>query len=338
MSSEDAACKINEYAVHATPFLLVSDFEGRYSAVLTLPEAEKLGVRFRMQEMGIGDWGLGIGDRGLGIRGQGLGIMARPFDFETFPVDFKTYRQAFEKVSWHLKRGDTYLINLTFPTEIRTDLGLQEIFERSTAPFKLLFGNHFVVFSPEPFISIKGGYVSSFPMKGTIDADLPDAEARLLGDEKEYFEHNTIVDLIRNDISMIATEVNVERFRYIEKISTSRKNLLQMSSEIRGRMPAGYLSHLGNDIFSLLPAGSVSGAPKEKTIQIIRETEPEARGFYTGIFGYFDGRDFSSAVMIRFIEHADGRLRYRSGGGITALSDCESEYRELIDKVYVPLV
>lgn len=320
MSREDAVRKINEYAVSATPFLLVSDFEGRNSAVLTLPEAEKQGIRFRMR------------DAGSGMQDAGV------FSFEASPVDFETYRHAFEKVSWHLKRGDTYLINLTFPTEIRTDLGLREIFERSNAPFKLLFGDHFVVFSPEPFINIKGGFVRSYPMKGTIDADIPDAEARLLADEKEYFEHNTIVDLIRNDISMIATEVKVERFRYIEKISTSRKTLLQMSSEIRGRMPDGYLSHLGDDIFRLLPAGSVSGAPKEKTVQIIRETEPEARGFYTGIFGYFDGRDFSSAVMIRYIENADDRLRYRSGGGITALSDCLSEYQELIDKVYVPIV
>ena len=73
-------------------------------------------------------------------------------------------------------------------------------------------------------------------------------------------------------------------------------------------------------------------------MQIIKAAEADGRGFYTGVFGYFDGRDLSSAVMIRFIEKADGVLRFRSGGGITALSDCESEYQELIDKVYVPLV
>jgi para-aminobenzoate synthetase component 1 len=175
-------------------------------------------------------------------------------------------------------------------------------------------------------------------MKGTIDASLPDAEASLLNDRKEFFEHNTIVDLIRNDLSMISSSVGVDRFRYIENIRTNRKDLLQMSSEISGRMPEGYLEHLGEDIFTLLPAGSISGAPKEKTLQLIKAAEADGRGFYTGVFGYFNGRDLSSAVMIRFIEKADGGLLFRSGGGITALSDCESEYRELIDKVYVPIV
>ena len=110
---------------------------------------------------------------------------------------------------------------------------------RSRAPYKLLFGDQFTVFSPEPFIRIEDGMIRSNPMKGTIDASIPDAEAKLLNDRKELFEHNTIVDLIRNDLSMISSSVKVDRFRYIEKISTNRKDLLQMSSEISGRLPAG---------------------------------------------------------------------------------------------------
>ena len=88
----------------------------------------------------------------------------------------------------------------------------------------------------------------------------------------------------------------------------------------------------------MLPAGSVTGAPKEKTVQIIRETEPFERGFYTGICGYFDGESLDSAVMIRFIEKTDNEMVFRSGGGITARSDASSEYLEMIDKVYVPVV
>ena len=308
----------------------MTDFEGLNTAVLTLPEAEGQGVKFRMQKAG-------SRKQEAGNRTDPV-AKTRPFSFTARPVDFETYRRAFEIVSWHLKRGDTYLINLTFATALQTNLGLRDIFELSHAPFKLLFGDHFTVFSPEPFIRIENGFIRSNPMKGTIDAGIPDAEGRLLGDRKEFFEHNTIVDLIRNDLAMIASEVKVERFRYIERISTNRKDLLQMSSEISGKLPADFMEHFGENIFRLLPAGSVSGAPKERTVQIIKEAEADGRGFYAGIFGYFDGRDFSSAVMIRFIEKTDGVLRFRSGGGITALSDCRSEYDELIAKVYVPLV
>ncbi|MCX6284976.1 MAG: aminodeoxychorismate synthase component I [Bacteroidetes bacterium] len=323
MQRDDACGKINEYAAKKIPFLLVTDFEGIHTAVITIPEAEDQGIRFRMRD--------------TGCRMDPV-EKTRPFSFAASPVDFETYRHAFEKVSWHLKRGDTYLINLTFAAGLDTELSLREIFELSHAPYKLLFGDHFTVFSPEPFIGIENGIVRSNPMKGTIDAGIPNAEAKLLADKKEFFEHNTIVDLIRNDLAMIASEVKVDRFRYIEKIRTNKKDLLQMSSEISGKLPKGYLGHLGEDIFKLLPAGSVSGAPKERTVQIIKEAEADGRGFYTGIFGYFDGRDFSSAVMIRYIEKADGLVQFRSGGGITALSDCQGEYDELIAKVYVPLV
>ena len=105
---------------------------------------------------------------------------------------------------------------------------------------------------------------------------------------------------------------------------------------ISGSLPDNYHSKLGEIIFSMLPAGSVSGAPKEETIRIIRQSEGSPRGYYTGIMGYFDGRNFDSAVMIRFIEQQDEGMIYRSGGGITFMSDPEKEYQELIDKVYVP--
>ena len=101
-------------------------------------------------------------------------------------------------------------------------------------------------------------------MKGTLDATLPDAAGRLLADEKETAEHATIVDLIRNDLSQIATEVCVPRYRYLETLQTHCGPPLQMSSEVRGRLPENYLEHLGTFFFRLLPAGSVTGAPKKK--------------------------------------------------------------------------
>ena len=175
-------------------------------------------------------------------------------------------------------------------------------------------------------------------MKGTIDASLPDAEKRILADAKETAEHNTIVDLIRNDLSMIASEVKVDRFRYVEKIVTHEKTLLQVSSEISGKLQENHMRELGNIFRKLLPAGSISGAPKNKTLQIIHEAEIYSRGFYTGVFGYFDGSKLDSGVMIRFIKKENGRLIFCSGGGITANSNVQNEYNELIDKVYVPII
>jgi len=89
-------------------------------------------------------------------------------------------------------------------------------------------------------------------------------------------------------------------------------------------------------LMKLLPAGSISGAPKPSTLQIINDAEGYERGYYTGIMGYFDGQNFESAVMIRYIENENGKFVFKSGGGITTKSDVQSEYQEIIDKVYLP--
>jgi len=195
----------------------------------------------------------------------------------------------------------------------------------------------FTVLSPETFVKIRDGVISSFPMKGTIDATLPNAESVILADPKEKAEHATIVDLIRNDLSLVAEQVEVKRYRYIDNLVTNKGNLLQVSSEITGRLPENYLERLGDILFSLLPAGSISGAPKPKTLEIIEQAEGYERGFYTGIWGWFDGENLDSAVMIRFIEQQGDQLVFKSGGGITSQSELKKEYEELIQKVYVPL-
>ncbi|MCX6252403.1 MAG: aminodeoxychorismate synthase component I [Bacteroidetes bacterium] len=325
LSKESAICKINDFAGKGLPFLFVVDFSLARSVVLSPDDAASEGIFFDIR----------------GITNSGKTVLSRPesgFSFTLNPVSFDFYEKSFNRLMKRLKRGDTYLTNLTFPTEIRTGLSMEQIFYFSNAPFKLLFRDEFVVFSPEDFIRIRNHSIFSFPMKGTIDASLPDAAGKIMADDKESFEHNTIVDLIRNDLSMVSTGVRVNRFRYIDRVNTNRKDLLQISSEICGELAENYLSHLGEILFTLLPAGSVTGAPKEKTVEIIRECETYDRGFYTGIFGYFDGQTLDSAVMIRFIESAEGTMVFKSGGGITALSDARSEYEELIHKVYVPFV
>lgn len=321
-----AICKINHYGETSTPFLFISDFEGTGAFVLEPDEAAAEKFFFKIGEA-----------TNLTNPSQYTPVVSERH-FQPVPIDPNLYTTAFGKVMRHLQRGDSYLLNLTFPTPMETDYSAHELFRTAHAPYKLLIRDEVVVFSPEPFIRMDQGVVRSFPMKGTIDASLPQAREMLLADKKETYEHNTIVDLIRNDLSMISTDVQVSRFRYLERIRTNRKDLWQMSSEIQGTLPENHWKHLGDDLFMLLPAGSVSGAPKERTVEIIRETESCPRDLYTGVFGYFDGHSFESSVMIRFIEFRNGGVYFRSGGGITALSDPDQEYRELNDKIYVPVI
>jgi len=257
--------------------------------------------------------------------------------WKTFPVSFENYKKGFDKIMWHILNGDTYLLNFTQPTPVETNLTLEDIFHVSSAPYKIYQKDKFVCFSPETFVKIENGKMYSFPMKGTIDADIENAEQIILSDSKEIAEHNTIVDLIRNDMSLVAENVTVEKFRYLSHIQTNNKNLWQVSSKISGDLPENYTENIGDIIFKMLPAGSISGAPKKKTLEIIRKTENYERGYYTGIFGYFDGKNLDSCVLIRFIENQNGKLVYKSGGGITFMSDAEKEYDEMLKKVYVPI-
>lgn len=321
--NKDISKLMNEYGKKGIPFLFVIDFDN------SAPEV------FRIEE---------LRDKGIFADIGNLQIypekseLPQDIIFQKIPVSFQRYRQAFETAKDYIFRGDSFLLNLTFPTEIVTNLSLKDIFIHSRAKFKLLYKDRFTVFSPEPFIRISGNKISSFPMKGTIDASLQDAGKKIMEDIKEISEHNTIVDLIRNDLSMVAKRVRVDKFRYIEKVKTHEKELLQTSSEISGVLPGDRQQNIGDIIFRMLPAGSISGAPKKMTIQIIKEAEKYERGFFTGIFGYFDGKNLESAVMIRFIEKEGDKMIFKSGGGITYFSNVEDEYNELIDKVYVPIV
>ena len=251
-------------------------------------------------------------------------------------IDFKTYSSIFATLRAGLLRGDSFLANLTAPTEVACNGSLRDIFYHSHAPFKLLIADSFVCFSPEPFVKISEGHISAFPMKGTIDASVPDAERVLMNDYKETCEHYTIVDLMRNDLNMVAAEVSVPRLRYVERIATNSRDILQTSSEVCGQLAEGKEFDFGDIILPLLPAGSITGAPKPATVDLIARSEIAPRGWYTGVFGYFDGSVMQSAVMIRCIQRTpDGKLYFHSGGGVTVNSDCREEYDELLTKVYL---
>ena len=252
-------------------------------------------------------------------------------------IDKDQYQKGFDIVMDALNYGDSFLVNYTCKTPIETEESLKSIFINSRAPYKMLYKNEFTFFSPETFIKIKDQHIHAFPMKGTIDANIPGAQQKLLNNFKEKAEHNTIVDLIRNDLSMVSKNVHVKRFRYLDLIQKPEGGIYQMSSEIVGQLEKNFHEDLGDIILKLLPAGSISGAPKKKTIQVIQKAETEKRHYYTGVAGIFDGKNLDSCVMIRYIENDNNQLYYRSGGGITHLSHSDAEYEEIYHKIYVPL-
>ncbi|MBD3796742.1 MAG: chorismate-binding protein, partial [Campylobacterales bacterium] len=109
-----------------------------------------------------------------------------------------------------------------------------------------------------------------------------------------------------------------------------------VSSHISGDLDNNWHVNLGNIMQALLPAGSISGTPKKSTVALIEEIEQYERGFFTGVFGVYDGQKFDSGVMIRYIEKTSGGYLYKSGGGITLDSDPKAEYKEMCDKIYLP--
>ena len=322
LNREDSIRKMNSLAATGRAFVFLLSFDGNNNLILEADEAEANGFFLEMPGKKLHSLNRGEGPK---------------LEMSYHPVARERYRKAFEYVQEQILYGNSFLLNLTFPSRVESSLDLKEVFLRSRAPFKLHLEDKLTVFSPERFIRISGRNISSNPMKGTMDASLPGAHERLVTDPKEDAEHNTIVDLIRNDLSMVASVVRVKRFKYIERVETHRGALLQMSSEIEGQLPENYLDHLGNLLFKLLPAGSICGAPKQKTLEIIQKAEGYEREDYTGIFGHFDGRNLDSAVAIRYMEKKGQQLWFKSGGGITFQSKCDQEYEELQNKVYVPI-
>lgn len=313
--------RLNSFGKEGEPFVFLIDFEGKTPLLFRPEENKKL---------------LWQTPNHSNFKQSTNSIKMK--SWEMHPISFNKYQKGFDLVQHHIYNGDTYLLNFTQPTKIETNLNLEDIFHLSSAQYKILLKDKFVCFSPEIFVKIENGKISSYPMKGTIDAAVENAKELILTDSKELAEHNTIVDLIRNDLSLVAENVTVEKFRYLDRIKTSHRDLYQVSSKITGDLPENYTEQIGDIIYTMLPAGSISGAPKKKTLEIIKNAEQYTRGFYTGIFCYFDGKNLDSCVLIRYIENQNGQLVYKSGGGITFKSNAESEFDELLKKVYVPIV
>ena len=243
----------NHYGKQRTPFFFLIDFEKEKPLICPLENSAQQGIYFDI-----------LGKRNCTISPQSL-----PLNFTKHPMPFSRYQQGFELVQSQLQKGNSYLLNLTYPTEISGNLSLEQIFHQTNAPYKLWLQDQFVCFSPECFVNIHDNSIFTYPMKGTINASLPDAENQLLTNEKEQREHCTIVDLMRNDLSMVAENIQVKKFRYIDRIKTQKGEILQTSSEIYGKLNENWQNQIGDILAKLLPAGSISGAPKEKKTRLL---------------------------------------------------------------------
>jgi len=304
------------------PFVFLIDYEQKKPLLYSFEEAAQKGLYFNVN----------------GHTNAPYENVKPLFNLKKKALSFEVYKKAFTKVYKGIYRGNSFLVNLTFPTEVVLNNSMLELFYGVNAPYKLYLKDQLVLFSPECFVKIKDNQIAAFPMKGTLDATVPKAKEILTENQKERQEHHTIVDLIRNDLSQIATQVYVKKFRYIETIITTQGKLLQSSSEIRGTLSADWPKNAGALFTQLLPAGSITGAPKLKTTTLIQQAEQQPRGYYTGVFGVYDGHTLDSAVNIRYIEKKGAHHYYRSGGGITHLSNLEEEYEELLKKIYIPTV
>jgi len=307
---------LNSFGKRREPFLFISDFKAQNLKIYPLNQLQNEDIEFCIN--------------------SNYQYIPHNNILKKIPISFDNYQKKFNFIQEHIKSGDTYLLNLTQSTKIETKLTLKEIFTSANAHYKLRFKNEFVCFSPESFIQIKNNKINTFPMKGTIDASIKDAKEKILNNKKEMAEHIMVVDLLRNDLSIVSKMVRVEKFRYIQSINAGDKKLLQVSSHISGKLEDNWHHHIGDILKSLLPAGSISGTPKKKTLDIIEKIEGYNRGYFSGVFGVYDGDSLDSGVMIRFIEKQGDSYIYKSGGGITCDSDAQSEYKELQDKIYLP--
>lgn len=323
LNKENAIARMNELSKADVPFIFVIDYAAERSIVLPVSEVNPDECLF--------DFGT-----------ISNAANTRPENTEAvswqghFPAA-EDYRKSFEIVEHYLHNGTISLINLTCRIPLSTNLNLHDIFCRAEARYKLWLKDTLVCFSPEIFVRIENGEISSYPMKGTINADQPGAVDTIMNDVKEAEEHQLVVDLISNDLSLVSDKVWVERYRYTDLLHTNRGNIIQTSSEVRGQLPANWHLKVGEILFSQLPAGSITGAPKAETVRIIAKAEGYDRGFYTGVMGWCDGNRLDSSVMIRFINQVDGQYYFKAGGGVTARSQWEKEYNEVQQKTYVPI-
>lgn len=255
--------------------------------------------------------------------------------------DKETYCAMVDKAKYYIKEGDIFQVVLSNRLEADFEGSLLDAYRvlRTTnpSPYMFYFSSDDIEIagaSPETLVKLEDGVLHTFPLAGTRPrgrTEQEDAalEAELLADEKELAEHNMLVDLGRNDIGKISSfgSVEVEKYLSIERFS----HVMHIGSTVRGQLKEGRTALDAVD--AVLPAGTLSGAPKLRACEIIDELEDNKRGIYGGAIGYLDFTgNLDTCIAIRLAFQKNGKVFVRSGAGIVADSVPEKEYQECINK------
>ncbi len=270
-------------------------------------------------------------------------------DFE--PLTLKTeimprfseeeYCSMVEKAKQYIREGDIFQVVLSNPMRAEAEGSLFDTYRvlrtENPSPYMFYFSSDDIELSgasPETLAKLDNGRISTFPLAGTRprghdEAEDKALEAELLSDEKELAEHNMLVDLGRNDIGKVSRigSVKVEDYLSIERFSHVMHIGSTVTGEIRNDKDAV------DAVDAILPAGTLSGAPKFRACQIIEELEGDKRGVYGGAIGYLDFTgNLDTCIAIRLVYKKNGRICIRAGAGIVADSVPENEFRECINK------
>lgn len=280
-----------------------------------------------------------------------LGKAASDQDVKTMPFEVQgrvvsnlspaAYRKAFDAVQEYLHEGDCYQVNLAqrYSAKASGDAyaAYLELRRLSPAPYSAFLDLpqvQILCASPECFLKVQQGKVETRPIKGTRPRSANMAEDKQLADElcqhpKDLAENLMIVDLLRNDLNKSCEPGSVRTPKLFEIESFS--NVHHLVSTVVGKLRAGC------DAIDLLqncfPGGSITGAPKQRAMEIIEQLEPSRRGVYCGTIGYVgaDG-NMDTNIAIRTLVYSGNEIRCWAGGGIVADSQCDAEYQETLDK------
>ena len=251
------------------------------------------------------------------------------------------YMDMVQRARHYIYEGDIFQVVLSDPLTAAAEGSLLDTYRvlRTTnpSPYMFFFVSDDIEMagaSPETLTKLYDGTVSTFPLAGTrprgaTEEEDKAREADLLQDEKELAEHNMLVDLGRNDIGRISEigSVKVEKYLSIERFS----HVMHIGSTVTGRLAAG--KDAVDAIDAILPAGTLSGAPKVRACEIISELEGRKRGVYGGAVGYMDfAGNMDTCIAIRLAYKKNGRVCVQSGAGIVYDSDPEKEFAECTNK------
>ena len=251
------------------------------------------------------------------------------------------YEEMVEKAKHYIREGDIFQVVLSNPMRAKAKGSLFDTYRvlrtHNPSPYMFYFFSDDIEIagaSPETLVKLEGRKVSTFPLAGTRPRG-KDAqedkwlEAELLADEKEQAEHNMLVDLGRNDIGKISEigSVNVDKYMCIERFS----HVMHIGSTVTGIIRNDKDAVDAMD--AILPAGTLSGAPKFRACEIIEELEGSKRGIYGGAIGYLDfSGNLDTCIGIRLVYKKDGEVCIRSGAGIVADSVPKKEFQECVNK------